>query len=75
VVGASGGIFADPSSSGLVTPSGDANTGQMLSELQNTAPGSWSTILSGYGITDSAGINNQISQLFGVNQAVPYQGA
>jgi hypothetical protein len=74
VVGASGGIFADPSSSGLVTPSGDANTGQMLSELQNTAPGSWSTILGGYGITDSAGINNQISELFGVNQAVPYQG-
>jgi len=75
VVGASGGIFADPSSSGLVTPNGAANTGQMLSELQNTPPGSWSTILSGYGITDNAGIDNQISQLFGVNQAVPYQGA
>jgi hypothetical protein len=75
VVGASGGIFTDPSSSGLVTPGGDANAGQMLSELQNTAPGSWSTILSGYGINDSAGINNQISELFGVNQAVPYQGA
>jgi hypothetical protein len=75
VVGASGGIFADPSSSGLATPDGNANTGQMLSELQNTPPGSWSTILNGYGITDSAGINNQISQLFGVNQAVPYQGA
>jgi hypothetical protein len=75
VVGASGGIFANPSSPGLVTPNGDANTGQMLSELQNTAPGSWSTILNGYGITDNAGIDNQISQLFGVNQAVPYQGA
>ena len=72
--GAEGGPFAAPSSSGLVTPSGDANTGQMLSELQNTAPGNWSTILGGYGIADSAGINNQISELFGVNQAVPYVG-
>jgi hypothetical protein len=74
-VGAAGGPFANPSSSGLVTPSGDANTGQMLSELQNTPPGTWSTILGGYGITDTAGINNQISELFGVNQAVPYLGA
>jgi hypothetical protein len=75
VVGASGGIFGNPSSSGLVTPDGAVNTGQMLSELQHTAPGSWSTILNGYGITDNAGIDNQISQLFGANQAVPYQGA
>jgi hypothetical protein len=77
VVGATGGPFVNPSSTGIVvsqgtpTGAGVANAGQILSGLQNTAPGTWATQLAGYGFTLTAPEESQISELFGSNQAVP----
>jgi hypothetical protein len=73
VVGASGGPFMDPAQSGLIVPSGGAptpqgsvaNTGQLISELQNTNPGLWQSVLNSYGLPDSSSINTQLSQFLG----------
>lgn len=75
VVGASGGPFMNPATEDVMTPSGEVDAGQILSELQNTAPGQWSNILGGYGIQDTATVNSQIYNMFGANQAVPETGA
>jgi hypothetical protein len=81
VVGASGGPFVNPAENTLTVPgaggqpAGPVDAGQLINELQSTAPGEWSTILGGYGVGLSAAQENQIYQLFGANQAVPEMSA
>jgi hypothetical protein len=76
-VGVSGGPFSNPSAVGFNvstgTPSGAgvANAGQVISQLQSTAPSEWANELAGYGISLNSSQENQIYQLFGSNQAVP----
>lgn len=75
VVGASGGPFLNPPTEDIITPSGTVDAGQLMSELQSTAPGVWGTILQGYGLQNNAQTISQIYNMLGANQAVPEVGA
>jgi hypothetical protein len=76
-VGSTGGIFVNPSATGVVvsqgtpTGAGVANEGQIIAGLQSTAPGTWATQLAGYGINLTSDEENEIYNMFGSNQAVP----
>lgn len=78
-VGLAGGPFTQPQAAAVyvsqgaptATGAGYVDTGQILSGLQNTAPGTWATQLAGYGVTLTQAQMDAIYQGFGNQQAVP----